>query len=461
MAKKQETEIMDLSKFRSEYLPELQGKKETITEVIKANPIKDVEDNASYEEMKKSRTAVKTLRTGLERESKEVISKLKVIVIDSVKKEYDLLITDVKCAEDERQAKVDAWEEKKEQERQEKLRLEQERIDSIKTTISDYVASWKEVFDLMKVDKVQEVSENFHESNKTFDKISLQEFDVLFDREVLMLSELLDSKIKTLLEQEQIRIENLLIQEKNDENNKITAWRHNWYVTIDTLSISDVANLKEKFSKSKLTNLKHYVSGYEEIYTSTEKRLSSQIEFVSKAEEQRIAQEKFSKEQAEIAENNRIAQEKFEKEKKEFEQKQAEAKFQGRVKQLTDLGFVLNEGNEAYQKGLHYLNLEDIKLANDEMWFRELEDAKNVKDFSELETVDASDNQNYHEEDVDVKGITVENPIIFDVLFENIQETWNSIYDEFEKDNTQDEYDDTVIFVSWLEKYFNVPSRKQ
>jgi hypothetical protein len=414
MAKKQETEIMDLSKFRSEYLPELQGKKETIAEVIKANPIKDVEDIASYEEMKKSRTAVKTLRTGLEKESKEVITKLKVIVIDSVKKEYDLLITDVKTAEDERQAKVDAWEEKKEQERQEKLRLEQERINNIKREISDYVASWKDVFNLMKVDLVQEVSNNFYESHTALDIASFQEFDVLLQREILSLSELLESKIKTLLEQEQIRIENLLIQEKNAEQTLIQEWQRTWNVNIDLLLVSDIADVKSVLVKSKLTNLKHYVSAYEEIYTLTEKRLHSQIEFVSKAEEQRIAHEKFTKEQAEITKNNQIAQYKFEKEKKEFEEQQAEA--------------------------------------------RRKEQAKLEEEAIDLNVID---NQNYHEEDVDVKGIVVKTPIeSFDVLFEEIKETWNSIYDDFEKENTQDEFDDTIIFLSWLEKNYNVPTKK-
>ena len=432
MAKKQETEIMDLSKFRSTNLPELQGKKEIIAEVITANPIKDVEDNASYEEMKKSRTAVKTLRTGLERESKEVIAKLKVIVIDSVKKEYDLLITDVKTAEDKRQAKVDAWEEKKEQERQDKLRLEQERIGNIKREISDYVASWKDAFNLMSFAKIKDVCNGFHESRDAIDPASFQEFDVLFEREVLVLAELLENRIFTLQEQEQIRINNLELEEKNKENTRIQEWQRAWNENIYSLSFDHIANVKPYLVKSKLANLKHYISAYEEIYALTEKRLDSQIEFVSKAEEQRIAQEKFAKEQAEIAKNNRIAQEKFakeqaeiaknnriaqekfEKEKKEFEEKQAEAKRK--------------------------------------------EEAKLMAEAIDLNVID---NQNYHEEDVDIKGIVVNKPIVFEALVEEIEETWSSIYEEFEKDNFQDEYDDTVIFVSWLEKHYNVPTKKE
>jgi hypothetical protein len=414
MAKKQETEIMDLSKFRSEYLPELQGKKEAIAEVIKANPIKEVEDIASYEEMKKSRTAVKTLRTGLERESKEVITKLKVIVIDSVKKEYDFLIENVKSAENQRQAKVDVWEEKKEQERKEKLRLEQERIDNIKREINDYVASWKDAFNLMTFAKIEEVASNFHESYTEFDATFFQEFESLFPLKVEELSLYLKEKISVLQEQEKIRIDGLVIEEKNAEQYFIQEWQRTWSANIDLLSVSDIADVKSVFAKSKLVNLRHYVSAYEEIYNSAEKRLHSQIEFVSKAEEQRIAHEKFTKEQAEIAKNNQIAQEKFEKEKKEFEEKQAEAK-----------------------------RKEEAKL--------------------EEEAIDLNviDNQNYHEEDVDVKGIIVTSPIIFDVLVEDIEETWNSIYDEFEKHNVQDEYDDTIVFVSWLEKNYNVPTKKQ
>lgn len=416
---KQELAVIDFTQFSVAQLPELKGKKEEIKLVIEANPIVEIVDNATFESAKKSRTAVRTLRTSLESEQKTVKKRIKENVLDVVDKEYDTLVLDVKTAEQSRQEPIDAWETKKENERKEKERLEQARIDDIKTRISDYVASWKDAFGLMKVDKVKEVSENFAESNTNFDKNALQEFDVLFDREVLMLSELLDSKIKTLLEQEQIRLDNLLIQEKNAEQSLIQEWQRTWSANIDSLSVSDIADVKSVLAKSKLANLKHYVSGYEEIYLSTKKRLYSQIEFVSKAEEQRIAQEKFTKEQAEITKNNQIAQYKFEKEKKEFEEKQAEAK-----------------------------RKEEARL--------------------EAEAIDLNviDNQNYHEEDVDVKGIIVTSPIIFDVLVEDIEEvefeeTWNSIYSKFEKDNFQDEYDDTVIFVSWLEKNYNVPTKKQ
>lgn len=416
---KQELAVIDFTQFSVAQLPELKGKKEEIKLVIEANPIVEIVDNATFESAKKSRTAVRTLRTSLESEQKTVKKRIKENVLDVVDKEYDTLVLDVKTAEQSRQEPIDAWETKKENERKEKERLEQARIDDIKTRISDYVASWKEAFGFLVFANIKDVSDDFRESNNTFDKTLLQEFNVLFDREISTLAELLDSKISTLKEQEQIRVDNLLLDEKNAEDRLIQEWQRTWNVNIDSLMFTDITDVKSTFAKSKLVDLKHYTSGYEEIYISSEKRLNSHIELISRAEQQRIAQEKFIKEQAEIAENNRIAQEKFQKEKKEFEDKQAEAK-----------------------------RKEEVKL--------------------EVEAIDLNviDNQNYHEEDVDVKGILVNEPIVFDVLVDEIeklefQETWDSIYSKFEKDNFQDEYDDTGIFVSWLEKNYNVPTKKQ
>jgi len=320
MAKKQELAVIDFTQFSVAQLPELKGKKEEIASVIEANPIVEIVDNATYESAKKSRTAVRTLRTSLESEQKTVKKKIKECVLDVVDKEYDTLVLGVKSAEQSRQEPIDVWEEKKEQEK-EKAIAEQERIDGIKTKISDYVASWKEAFGFMVFGSIKEVSDNFSESNTNFDKTSLQEFDVLFDREVSTLTELLENKISTLEEQEQIRVDNLLIQEKNTEQSLIQEWQRTWNANIDTLSVSDITDVKSVLVKSKLADLKHYVSGYEEIFASTEKRLNSQIEFVSKAEEQRIAQEKLDQE------------------KKDFEEKQADAKFKERKNILFDEGY--------------------------------------------------------------------------------------------------------------------------
>lgn len=407
-AQKQELAVIDFTQFSVAQLPELQGKKEEIASIIEANPIVEIVDNATYESAKKSRTAVKTLRTGLEKEQKDVKKKIKEHVLDVVDKEYDILILGVKASEQSRQEPIDVWEEKKEQERQEKARLEQERIDGIKAKINEFKRNWEsKIFELV-FNNCQSLKEDLAITENEFDRVSLAEFDVLFDREVSYLKDLLNSKIKTLTEQEQIRIDNLLIQEKNAEQSRIQEWQRVWNANIDSLSFSDIADVKSVLVKSKLADLKHYVSGYEEIYLSTEKRLHSQIEFVSKTEEQRIAQEKF------------------EKEKKDFEEKQAEVK-----RKEEEANKILEEAKNP---------IEEVEVVSEE-----------VVELSSLET--------------EIQDVEFE-PISFNLPK---TETWDSIeeYFEIEKNNspeygiTQEHFEMKSLIFNWLEENYNVPTKKQ
>jgi hypothetical protein len=310
MAKQVKNEIIDLSKFKSENLPELQGKKESIAEVIKNNPIKDVIDNSSYEDMKKSRTAVKTLRTGLERESKEVVSKLKAIVIESVKTQYESLIQEVRLAEEVRQEKVSAWEEVKELERLEKVRLEEERINGIKETIAEFKENWEKEISVMQYENIQDIKDGYSISVSEVDRNLLQEYDVLFEQATNYIDDVFQNKISTLTEQENIRVENLVIAEKKSEQTKIWMWQKDWNSSIDTFKFEDIQGIKEAFDRSFIIGFKHFKEDFNQTFTSVSVRLSMQIEFLSKQEEQRLTDEK-----------NRIAQEKFEKEKAEFEAK--------------------------------------------------------------------------------------------------------------------------------------------
>ena len=408
MAKKQELAVIDFTQFSVAQLPELQGKKEEIASIIEANPIVEIVDNATYESAKKSRTAVKTLRTGLEKEQKDVKKKIKEHVLDVVDSEYDILILGVKASEQSRQEPIDVWEEKKEKERQEKARLEQERIDGIKAKINEFKRNWEsKIFELV-FNNCQSLKEDLAITENEFDRVSLAEFDILFDREVSYLKDLLNSKIKTLTEQEQIRIDNLLIQEKNAEQSRIQEWQRVWNANIDSLSFSDITDVKSVLVKSKLADLKHYVSGYEEIYLSTEKRLHSQIEFVSKAEEQRIAQEKF------------------EKEKKDFEEKQAEVK-----RKEEEANKILEEAKNP---------IEEVEVVSEE-----------VVELSSLET--------------EIQDVEFE-PISFNLPK---TETWDSIeeYFEIEKNNSpeygiaQEHFEMKSLIFNWLEENYNVPTKKQ
>lgn len=411
--------VIDFTKFDIQQLPELQGKKEEIKKVIKENPVVKVTNNASYELAKKSRTAVKTLRTSLEKEKKEVNDRIKNNVLLVVANEYDSLIADVRNNENARQEEVSAWEEKKEQERLEKLRLEELRVKNIKDAIQAFKEGWEETISRMLFEGIGSAKQLFNNTVAEFDREKLAEFEVLFDDAVSHLTALLNARVETLTEQENIRIAQIELA-KERERQRLEAER--------------IAN------------------------------------------EQRIEREKIEAEQKRVAEEQRIAQENFLREKREFEEKQAEAKFQERKKFLVDedywriylLAECAEEEHVAKGKLLNYTDseFEDFKLAV-------LKAKEPVVENNESATAD------YHEADVDPKGVIPkdnglekrygieygtkgnesETPIVFDALTE---ETWQDIFAEWRhKLEHQDGTDVYFTLESYLQSNFNVPTRKQ
>lgn len=202
-----ELQVFNLEKFSIAQLPEFQAKKEEIGAVIALNPIVEIIDNSTYELAKKSRTAVKTLRTGLEKEQADVKRKIKANILDVVDKEYDQLVLDVKKQESDRQTPITTYEAEAELKRQEKARLEQQRIDNIKKELDDYAAEWKTAFNIMSFDSIEKVSADFLESYTSFDTTILQEFESLFPAKVEELTEMLCNKSNSLTTAENARLE--------------------------------------------------------------------------------------------------------------------------------------------------------------------------------------------------------------------------------------------------------------
>ena len=205
--KKNEVALLDLENFSIAQLPELQSKKEEINAVIESNPVIVVIDNETYESAKKSRTAVKTLRTGLENEQKDVKRRIKKHILDVIDDEYVSLVSEVRIQEGLRQDEVTAYELKKEAEKQEKARLEQVRVDSIKKIIDDYVSEWKTAFNIMSFDSITEVGESFVESCAKFDLKVLAEFESLFPSKIEELTQYLSEKTDSLTDAENARLD--------------------------------------------------------------------------------------------------------------------------------------------------------------------------------------------------------------------------------------------------------------
>ena len=452
-----EVAIIDFTKFDVQQLPEFIGKKEEIKAVIKANPIVEITDNATYESAKKSRTAVKTTRTGLEKEKKDVADRIKNNVLGVVNTEYDKLIEDVKKEETLRQEKVTAWETKKEEEHVEKARLEQERIDGIKKSIGEFGDTWEKAFSLIKFENIKECQKTFDESVSVVDASEFQEYEVLFTDKVSYLTNLLNSKIATLTEQEKIRLDNIVLDEKKSEMAKIGQFEKTWNANIDTLKFEDISpDLRDSLEEAKLGNLKHYQSEFDEKYTSIENRLNAQIEFVSKQETQRLAEAKL------------------EKEKAEFEKMQAEAKFQERKKYLIELGMI-DDGKESVFFGNWIYKYSDIK-ENDDYDYQEA--IKNVSiiikttqevEFEEEPQLATQEEANFangkvevqaNDQEDDVHEVATAKAPLLDLKPTSNQindYAWNLIYDEWERTPVSERLD----FFQFLKNNFDSPTRKE
>lgn len=461
-SKTDEIAIIDFTKFSIQELPELQGKKKEIDSIIKANPIVEITDNASYELAKKSRTTVKTLRTNLEKEQKEVNSRIKKNVLEVVANEYNSLINQVREKESERQEPITIYEAKKEEERLEKLRLEEERVNGIKTKIDEIATLF--------VNKIQNLSfgfiNDFKEELSLFktiqDKSSFQEFEVLYDDKMDHIDNLLASRIATLNEQEEIRLEQIRLTEERAENERketikkgINYWFDNWSLVIDSLEFFESQGIFDSFVKEKALDCQEFQSEYAEKRSLLVKKFEAKISLLKQIEDNRIASEKLAKDKA------------------DFEEKQLEAKYQERKKFLVDEGFwnIYFQAECFERESTAKLNLlvytdetfEDFKLAI--LKAKEEVVLEIPEELSQYPiTTDEAFVSNYHESDVDPKGIIVNNEenLSENIQFESLDNlTWKDIYEKFEKDTSYDEYNSTVFFVHWLSENFLVPERKK
>lgn len=219
MAKK-ELAVINLDQFSIQQLPELQNKKEEVAEKLSAFKYVEITDNTSYEEAKKVRTGVRTLRTDLQKEQKAVDKKIKDFVLGPVKDAYEGIINEVLPVENKQQEEVTRWEDIKEQERLEKQRIEQERIGNIKNYISEFEQKAYEIIESSTIENVNENKNILDELVNT--KFDFQEFLVAFEQAKVRVQYRFDVKCGEIQEKENQRLENeRLAKEKAEADEKL------------------------------------------------------------------------------------------------------------------------------------------------------------------------------------------------------------------------------------------------
>jgi hypothetical protein len=430
MAKQQ---LIVLDKIDPNQLPELANFKERGTSLLKECPFVKVEDNSTYEVAKKHRTALKTYRTDVQKSEKAIKDKINSFKtkVQNVSAE---LIQITQPAEIKQQSEIDVWEEKKEQERLEKLRLEQERIDGIKNSILDFYDRSATIFRTMKFQDIEKVKSDFEKEIESTDKTLFEEFEVLFDSKISELYILLDQMISVLKREEENRLAELEIENKKKEMERIDSikksiddWHQSWQLKIADLTFSYCENVFKNLINEKPLDCQEFASVYSEKRSLLISKFEEKIALLKKAEEDRIA----------LEEQKRIQ----ELEAKKLEEQKLNLRFEQRKFELSKIGVL-------------EFDQEMIKAISDEAFEVYLENCK-PKPIEEIEVVEPIEFEQLNI--IDEQPVFELQDEIQEVEFE---ETWNNIFESYKDLNFADEYDSTELFVNWLEQNYNVPTRK-
>jgi hypothetical protein len=486
MAKQtKELSVIDFEKFSIAQLPELQGKKEEIASIIKANPIVEIVDNSTYELAKKSRTAVKTLRTGLEKEQKDVKKKIKELVLDVVDAEYDALVLSVRSSEELRQNPINVWETKKEQERQEKARLEQECVDGIKAKIKEFGDVWERTFSLMKYENIKECIDVFKESIDAVDSKQLEEFEILFTDKVSDLRTKLYSRITFLTTEEELRLERQRLAEIQAEQNrvnriktKIDSWEKNWLYVINTLEFKNISITQNEFETKPALDCQEFQSEYAAKRRDIQEILSAKVSQLKEQENQRIERENFLKEKAEFEEKMRLEEQK-EKEAEELLAKSKisdfEQKVNNRIIELVSYGLKF-DFQSTYTDGNFFVDLVDIKTYSEEKWNALIDKISKYEETIKVDGYSTSEEekisfQEHLSTQTDIPVIdsrvfcdqskTTFQDLAKDIYVEKIDndEEWRKIYQEWDKHN-HPQKNESMTWLIWLQTHYKAPTKK-
>lgn len=183
-------------------------------ELVEQNPFIEVVDNETWEIGKQRRTALRTGRTTLENESKEVVRKINGFK-DWVKKKYSGFVEISVDAENKQQQSVKDFEAIKEAEKQRQAELEQERTDEIRRRI-DHIEGQLDAV-------IQKTTVHTIEGSKgDFDDLIQDAKDQNFDELEFLMNEAIDrqrakwnERVVELKEAEQRRLDELKVKQQS------------------------------------------------------------------------------------------------------------------------------------------------------------------------------------------------------------------------------------------------------
>ena len=374
MAKEtKKTQIIELDKFNINQLPELQNKKNEVDKKLKEFKYVEITDNATYEEAKKSRTGVRTIRTELQKEQKTVEKKIKDFILSPVKEAYNGLIETVTPIEDKQQTEVSRWEDIKEKQRQEKLRIEEARKQTHRDNIDLFFNHNKKIIDELTFEKIP------HElvykiNDQEFTQESFEEFDDVFESKVEVLNFQLAEKTNSLQEKENIRLENERLASERKENERkenikksIDIFYNKWHSNISEMKFNEIKETLNLFENENPLDCGEFQEDYAQKRANLVRMLEAKINFLTQAENQRIQQEKLDKEKADL-----------EAQKTKVKESAFELKVNSRIQQLVILGLTF-DFESSYVGHNFIIDVLDIKTYEDSKWDKLITQIEEVK----------------------------------------------------------------------------------
>lgn len=339
-------EISKIENFNVNALEEIKGKEKLIESVIKENPFVKIVDNKTYEEGKKSRTALRTCRTDLEKEEKALHNAVKKVLTEPIKNIYGTFKEKVTPLEDKQQEEVKAWEDVKEQERQEKIRIEEARKQKHRDNIELFFNLNKIIIEDLTFENIRHELV-FSNDDQEFTSESFEEFADVFEAKVDVLTTMLKDKINTLQEKENIRIENERLENERKENERkqnirtlIDVFYSKWHELFTEMGFEDIKEVSLNFNSEKPIDCDEFQDEYTTKRASLVRMLEAKTNFLTQAENQRIQQVKLDREQAELDQLN-----------KDLEAKQK--KLEGRLFECNEEGkpisIITSEGNKTLE----------------------------------------------------------------------------------------------------------------
>lgn len=209
-------QVVTLDQIKVRSLPELQGWKEKQKQIVKDNPFIKIEDNKTYDEAKKNRTALVSARTDIQKQDKLIASKIKELRTQASEAAKEL-ISITQPHEEKQQEEVKRYEAEKEAERKEKERIEQERKDAIQKSITDFYTRWKNAISEMNFSNINSTSVKLDEAIVAESEKEMEEFEMDFAEKTNLLNDQLEERVQYLTEQEEARKERERLAEERKQ----------------------------------------------------------------------------------------------------------------------------------------------------------------------------------------------------------------------------------------------------